>query len=87
MKKIILSLSIVLLITSNAFAAYESPYKEEKLDLKSFTPEELQQVKKEREYSENLQRQLESEGQDYSYRMKQQMMQPQNWNPYGGYRY
>ncbi len=88
MKKIIFTITCLLLINNFAFAEFDPKYNPEvKLDINSIQTQEYQQAKKEAEERQQYQQNMQEQGQDYMYRMQQQMMQTPNWNPFGGYRY
>lgn len=85
MKKKLLFLLILLVSSNVAFADGDTHFKEEVLNIKSLSPEEAQQVRRDMEYREQQQTRMEQQAQDYMYRMQQQMMMPPAMNPYGGF--
>lgn len=85
MKNLLLFLSIILLTGNIVLADGDTHFKEEVLNLKSLSPEEAQQVRRDMEYREQQQSKMEQQAQDYMYRMQQQMMMPPAMNPYGGF--
>ncbi len=88
MKKIIFTITCLLLINNIASAEFDPKYNPEvKLDINSIQTQEYQQARKEAEERQKYQQDMQEQGQDYMYRMQQQMMQVPNWNPFGGYRY
>ena len=85
MKNLLLILALILISTCNIVqAAEDTHFKEEVLNIKSLSPEEAMQIRRDMEYRERQQSQMEQQAQDYMYRMQQQMMMPPAMNPYGG---
>ncbi len=88
MKKNILVITCLLLLNNAVLAEFDPKYNPEvKLDINSIQTQEYQQARKEAEERQQYQQNMQEQGQDYMYRMQQQMMQVPNWNPFGGYRY
>ncbi len=88
MKKLTIIIACLILASNFAWAEFDPKYNPEvKLDINSLHDQEYEQAKKEAEERQQYQQNMQEQGQDYMYRMQQQMMQAPNWNPFGGYRY
>lgn len=88
MKRMILIITCLLLASNFAYAEFDPKYNPEvKLDINSIQLQDYQRARQEAEERQQHQQNMQEQGQDYMYRMQQQMMQTPNWNPFGGYCY
>lgn len=88
MKKIFLGFTIIYLLSNAAFATFDPRYNpEENVNIKSLNSQQYEQAKQDAEEREKMQQNMMQQGQDYMYRMQQQMMAPPSFNQFGGYRY
>lgn len=88
MKKIVLIMVLYLSICSSMVLCEESKLQEQVLDIKCLTKQELLERAKENERNDLKTIDMQQEGQDYMYRMQQQMMRNNGMmNQFGGYRY
>lgn len=88
MKKIFLGFTIIYLLSNTAFATFDPRYNpEETVKLQSLNQAQYEQAQKDAEQQEKMHQNMLEQGQDYMYRMQQQMMAPPTLNQFGGYRY